>query len=149
VSISEHFSLAELTKSQTAERLNILNEPDAESFENLVLLCENILEPVRNHYGVPFTPSSAYRCPELNREIGSSDTSQHISGHAVDFEVPGIANMELAEWIMANLDYDQLILEFYKEGQPNSGWIHCSYCDGDNRKDAKRFDGDNWLTLGD
>ena len=71
MSISEHFSLAELTKSQTAERLNILNEPDAEAYDNLVLICENILEPVRNHYGVPFTPSSAFRCPELNREIGS------------------------------------------------------------------------------
>lgn len=149
MSISEHFSLAELTKSQTAERLNILNEPDAEAYDNLILICENILEPVRNHYGVPFTPSSAFRCPELNREIGSSDTSQHISGQAVDFEVPGIANMDLAEWIMENLDYDQLILEFYKEGQPNSGWVHCSYCNSDNRKDAKRFDGTNWLTLGD
>ena len=137
-----------MTKSQTAERLGISNEPDEEALDNLALVCENILEPVREHYGIPFSPSSAYRCPELNREIGSSDTSQHISGQAVDFEVPGVPNMELAEWIMDNLDYDQLILEFYKEGQPNSGWVHCSFCHDENRKDAKRFDGSNWITLG-
>lgn len=149
MNLSEHFTLAEMTKSQTAERLGISNDPDEEALVNLTLVCESILEPVRKHFDIPFAPSSAYRCPELNKEIGSSDTSQHISGQAVDFEVPGVPNMELAEWVMENIDYDQLILEFYKEGQPNSGWVHCSYCTEGNRNDAKRFDGTNWIALGD
>ena len=116
--LSKHFSLWELTKSHTAERKRIKNKPDKECTKNLKVLCEKILEPVREHYGKPITPSSGYRCVSLNREIGSSDKSQHVKGQAVDFEVPGISNMELAQWIMANLDYDQLILEFYKTGKP-------------------------------
>ena len=77
--LSEHFSLSELTKSSTAERKGISNEPDEEAIENLILVCDQILEPVRNHYGKPFVPNSGFRCLELNRAIGSSDKSQHVT----------------------------------------------------------------------
>ncbi len=136
-SLSDHFTLEEICKSQTASRLGINNLPtDPGIIENLSRVCVEILEPARAHYGVPFSPSSGYRCLELNRAIGSKDSSQHVKGEAVDFEVPGIANPDLADWIHANLGYDQLILEFYTPGTPNSGWVHCSVTASDNRKMA-------------
>jgi|TARA_R100000306_G_scaffold60475_1_gene60617 zinc D-Ala-D-Ala carboxypeptidase len=145
--LSTHFSLKELTRSQTAERKGIKNHPNDREIENLKLVCENILEPVREHYGIPFTPSSGFRSFELNKAIGSSSKSQHITGKAVDFEIPGVPNMEVALWIKEHLDYDQLLLEFYKEKIPDSGWVHCSYVGQENRKESKRFDGRKWSPL--
>ena len=146
--LSEHFSLSELTKSSTAERKGISNAPDEEAIENLILVCDQILEPVRNHYGKPFVPNSGFRCLELNRAIGSSDKSQHVTGQAVDFEVPGEDNKDVALWVVENCTFDQLILEFYKEGEPTSGWVHCSYViERENRKSARVFDGKNWTSL--
>ena len=146
--LSDHFTLSELTKSSTAERLGIANEPGSTEVENLIMVCDQILEPVRNHYGIAFAPNSGFRCLELNQAIGSSDNSQHVAGEAVDFEVVGVPNKEMALWIMDNCDFDQLILEFYKEGVPDSGWVHCSYTiNGDNRKSARVFDGKNWSAL--
>lgn len=147
--LSEHFSLGELTKSHTAERKGIKNVPTEQEQQSLALVCENILEPVRAHYEMPIIPSSGYRALELNREIGSKDTSQHVKGEAVDFEIAGVPNMDLAKWIMKNLDYDQLILEFYKTEDPNSGWVHCSYVKEKNRKIALRFGGGKWEKLED
>jgi hypothetical protein len=115
--------------------------------ENLTMICDQILEPVREHYGSPFTPSSGFRSFDLNKAVGSSSKSQHITGQAVDFEIPGVPNMELALWIKEHLDYDQLLLEFYKESIPDSGWIHCSYVEQGNRKESKRFDGRTWSSL--
>jgi len=145
--LSTHFSLKELTRSQTAERKGIKNTPNDGEIENLKTLCENILEPVREHYGIPFTPSSGFRSFDLNKAVGSSSKSQHITGQAVDFEIPGVPNMELALWIKEHLDYDQLLLEFYKESIPDSGWVHCSYVEQGNRKESKRFDGRTWSSL--
>ena len=146
--LSKHFSLAELTKSSTATRRGIDNDPDSTARENLIVLCSEILEPVREHYGVPFVPNSGFRCLELNRAICSSDSSQHVTGNAVDFEVPGVDNKEVALWVKENCDFDQLILEFYKEGEPTSGWVHCSYdVDKDHRKSARVFDGKSWTDL--
>ena len=146
--LSDHFTLSELTKSSTAERRGIDNEPGPSEIENLILVCDQILEPVRNHYGIPFAPNSGFRGLELNQAIGSSNTSQHVKGEAVDFEVPGIPNKDVALWVMENCEFDQLILEFYKEGIPDSGWVHCSYTlDRDNRKSARVFDGKNWSSL--
>jgi len=146
--LSAHFSLSELTKSETATRKGIENTPDDTETENLIMLCSEILEPVREHYGVPFVPNSGYRGIDLNREIGSSDNSQHVTGNAVDFEVPGIDNKDVALWVMENCDFDQLILEFYKEGEPTSGWVHCSYDeDKKHRKSARVFDGRTWTEL--
>ena len=146
--LSDHFSLQELTKSSTAERRGIANEPDDEAVENLIMVCEMVLEPVREQYGIPFIPNSGFRCLELNRAIGSSDRSQHTTGEAVDFEVPSISNKEVALWVKENCKFDQLILEFYKEGDPASGWVHCSYViEGENRESARIFDGKTWSDL--
>lgn len=146
--LSEHFSLGELTKSETASRKGIENTPDDAQIENLILVCNEILEPVRKQYGVPFAPNSGFRCLELNRAIGSSDKSQHVEGKAVDFEIPGYDNKEVALWVRDNCDFDQLILEFYREGEPTSGWVHCSYnLDRGHRKTARIFDGKTWSDL--
>jgi hypothetical protein len=128
--LSEHFSLRELTASQTAARLGIDNTPGDAEIAALRQVCENILEPIREYFGIPFTPSSGYRSVRLCEAIGSKSTSQHALGQAVDFEVPHLDNLILAHWIKANLRFDQLILEFYEEGEPNSGWVHASYADG-------------------
>jgi len=126
--LSNNFSLNELTKSQTAERKGINNTPSAEHQKNLQRLCESILQRVRDHFGQVVSVSSGYRSPELCVAIGSSTKSQHAKGQAADFEIFGVSNKELADWIDENLDYDQLILEYWKgEDEPNSGWVHCSY----------------------
>ena len=124
--LSENFSLAELVKSQTATRKGINNEPGTAEIENLIHLAKNILQPVREHFGKPVIISSGYRSPELCEAIGSSTKSQHAKGEAADFEIAGVDNKELAAWIAANCEFDQLILEFYDGVDPNSGWIHCS-----------------------
>ena len=137
--LSKNFSLLELTKSQTAERRGIENKPTAEHIENMVALCENILQPVRDQYGF-FIVSSGYRCPELCIAIGSSKDSQHAKGQAADFEVAGVSNYKLASWIEENLEFDQLILECFTGG--NTGWIHCSYVP-DGRRETLTYDKQN------
>ena len=127
--LSANFSLHEMCKSESALRLNIDNNPDEEATENLRLLCEKVLQPVRDHYGKGVKVNSGYRSPELNSSpaVGGSKSSDHCKGQAADIEIDGIPNHELAQWIMDNLDYTQLILEFYTQGIPDSGWVHVSY----------------------
>ena len=132
--LSENFSLLELTKSQTAERKGIDNTPSPEHQENLKLLCTHILQPVRDHFERVVSVSSGYRSPELCTAIGSKITSQHAKGQAADFEIYGLSNQELSIWINENLEYDQLILEYWKKEDPSSGWVHCSFDDRVNRK---------------
>ena len=132
--LSKNFSLPELTKSQTAERKGIDNTPSPEHQENLKSLCTAILQPVRDHFSKVVTISSGYRSPELCTAIGSKITSQHAKGQAADFEIFGVSNKELADYINENLEYDQLILEYWKESDQNSGWVHCSYNSNENRK---------------
>ena len=132
--LSENFSLLELTKSQTATRKGIDNVPGPEHQENLKLLCTHILQPVRDRFERVVSVSSGYRSPELCTAIGSKITSQHAKGQAADFEIYGLSNQELAIWIHENLYYDQLILEYWKKEDPNSGWVHCSYNVNVNRK---------------
>ena len=126
MNLSKNFTLAELTKSQTAIRKNISNKPSTDHINNLIHLAETILQPVREHFGKPVMISSGYRSPELCEAIGSSSKSQHAKGEAADFEIVGIDNKDLATWIVANTEFDQLILEYYIENDPNSGWVHCS-----------------------
>jgi hypothetical protein len=123
MNLSANFTLKELTVT----RLSIDNTPDDATIENLKLLCEMVLQPVRNHFGKSVTVNSGYRSPEINAAVGGSKTSDHCKGQAADIEIDGLPNPELAQWIMDNLDYTQLILEFYTQGQPNSGWVHVSY----------------------
>jgi len=127
MNLSANFTLKELTKSDTATRLDLDNTPNDEQIESLRLLCENILQPVRDHFDKPVRISSGFRAPAVNQATGGSATSDHCKGQACDFEIEGLSNPEVATWIMENLTYSQLILEFYVQGQVNSGWIHCSY----------------------
>ena len=125
--LTPHFTLAELTVSPTAKRLGLPNTPTAAHIENMKYVCEKILEPVRAHFGKPVQVNSSYRSPAVNKAVGGSPTSQHSNGEAVDFEVPGISNKVVADWVADNLEFDQVILEFYsaKDGA-NSGWVHAS-----------------------
>lgn len=131
--LSPHFTLKELIHSDAAIKLGIDNTPPNEVISPLTIVCCRMLEPVRDHFQRAFVPNSGYRCPELNYALRGSKTSQHMSGQAVDFEIPGIANYDLAHWISMNLIYDQLILENYTSGNPSSGWVHCSIVSGKNR----------------
>ena len=126
MNLSRNFSLQELIKSDTAIRKGIDNNPNSDQIEKLKALCENILQPVRDHFG-RVKVTSGYRSVELCMAIGSSANSQHAKAEAADFECLGVDHAELSDWIKNNLDYDQLILEYYTPGEPNSGWIHCSY----------------------
>lgn len=125
--LTTNFSLHEMTKSETALRLGMDNTPSDAITANLRALCEKILQPVRDHYGKGVKVNSGYRAPEVNKAVGGSPTSDHCQGQAADIEIPGIPNAELAKWIEANLPYTQLILEFYTQGIPDSGWVHVSY----------------------
>ena len=149
--LSENFTMAEFIKSDTANRLGIDNTPEGEHLEAAKELFENVVQKVRDHFG-PTVLNSGYRCPELNEAVRGSKTSQHCKGEAADIEVPGVANADVANWIVDNLDFDQVILEFYTPGQPSSGWVHVSYkADGTNRKSvltASRVDGKTVYTNG-
>ena len=138
MNLTKNFSLLELTKSQTAERKGINNTPSPEHQENLKLLCTAILQPVRDHFSKVVSVSSGYRSPALCEAIGSKSTSQHARGEAAAFEIFGVSNKELADYIDSELHYDQLILEYWKESDPNSGWVHCSFSEGNNRKQYLR-----------
>ena len=131
--LSRNFTLQELIKSDTAIRMDINNNPNSGQIEKLKDLCENILQPVRDHFG-RVKVTSGFRSPELCTAIGSSVNSQHAKAEAADFECIGVDNAELFDWIKDNLTPDQLILEFYTPGEPNSGWIHCSYTSDQPRK---------------
>ena len=126
IRVSKNFALSEMVKSATAERLNVDNSPSDIHLVNLTHLAIHILQPVRDEFGV-ITINSGYRSPALNAKVGGSKTSQHCNGQAADFESFSTPNPDLAKWIAKNLDFDQLILEFYDGVNPNSGWVHCSY----------------------
>ena len=132
--LSENFTLQELIYSDTAIRKSIPNEPNDEQIENLKIVCENILEPVRSNFKAPVVVSSGYRSVAVCEAVGSSAKSQHTKGQAADFEIFGIPNKDVADWIVNNIDYDQCILEFWNENEPNSGWVHCSFNSAGNRK---------------
>jgi len=139
--LTANITLDELTKSQTAERKGINNNPNPKQIDNIKALAINILQPVRSHFDKPLIISSGFRCAQLCVEIGSSVDSQHVADDnaaAADFEIPGVDNRELAKWIRSELEFDQLILEFYRDNEPTSGWIHCSYSTDHNRHQSLR-----------
>ena len=127
IRLSDNFSLSEFTKSQTAIRRGINNNPTTAHRASMEALCLHILEPVRAHFGRPVRINSGYRSRTLNAAVGGSDTSQHSLGQAADIEVDGVDNRRLAKWIENNLKFDQLILEGAKRSDPNAGWVHVSY----------------------
>lgn len=125
--LTNNFSLKELTVSETATRKGLDNTPNETVIANLKLLAENILQPIREHYGKSVKVNSGYRSPEVNASVGGSKTSDHCKGQAADIEINGIANGDLAKYIVDNFKFTQVILEFYTQGVPDSGWVHVSY----------------------
>ena len=139
--LSEHLDLAEVTRSETAKRKGISNEPTPEHLENFKKLAQNIFEPIRKHFGVPIHISSGYRSKALNTAIGGSLTSQHCSGEAIDIDMDGssngVTNKMVFEFIKGNLNFDQLIWEFGTKDAPD--WVHVSFeTNGKQRKQILR-----------
>jgi hypothetical protein len=134
--ISQHLDLVEVTRSETAKRRGISNEPTPEHLENFKILAENVFEKMRVHFGVPIRISSGYRSKALNTAIGGSLTSQHCKGEAIDIDMDGstsgVTNLDLFNFIKDNLVFDQLIAEFPKNSNPS--WVHVSYNKDKNRK---------------
>lgn len=140
--ISEHFSLRELTATDV--RLdNWLSS--ARLVRNLEWLCRRVLQPARAHFGLPVSVNSGYRSVAVNAAVHGAENSQHMRGEAVDFEVPGVPNIDLARWVRdAVVGFDQLILECYRPGDPSSGWVHVSMTRATNRGEvltAAKVDG--------
>jgi zinc D-Ala-D-Ala carboxypeptidase len=128
--LSENLSLSEVTKSNTAKRLGIDNNPTPEHLENLKLVAKHIFQPIREHFKKPINVSSGYRSKALNDATpGSSPTSQHCTGEALDLDQDemntGITNKMVFEFIKNNLNFDQLIYEFGNDQNPD--WVHVSY----------------------
>jgi zinc D-Ala-D-Ala carboxypeptidase len=139
--ISTHLDLVEVTRSETAKRNGISNEPTAEHLKNFKKLAENIFEPIRNHFGVPIHISSGYRSVALNKFIKGSSSSQHCTGEAIDIDMDGsssdVTNKIVFDYIKANLNFDQLIFEFGTKDKPD--WVHVSYeSNGKQRKQVLR-----------
>jgi hypothetical protein len=125
--LSKNFSLAEFTKSETATRKGLDNTPTPEVIQNLQKLVDNIIQPIREAINKPININSGYRAPEVNASVGGSKTSDHCKGQAADIEINGMANGDLAQYIVDNYKFTQVILEFYTAGIPDSGWVHVSY----------------------
>jgi len=125
--LTQNFSLHELVKSETALRHDMENSPGPAETGNLAELAGKVLQPIRDHFQKGVKVNSGYRSPDVNAKVGGSRTSDHCKGMAADIEIPGMPNAELAEWIRDNLAFTQVILEFYTQGIPDSGWVHVSY----------------------
>ena len=125
--ISKHISYKEGIRSNTATRLDIINEPNEEQLKNMKLLAEKVFEPLREEVGGPIKVNSFFRCPELNKAIGGSKTSQHCHGQAIDIDdtFGHKSNAEMYYFIKSELDFDQMIWEFGTDKNPD--WVHVSY----------------------
>lgn len=125
--ISEHISYKEAVRSDTADRLNIINIPGKTELDNMSTISEKIFEPLRSHVGGPIRINSFFRSVELNKAIGGSSTSQHCKGQAFDLDdsYGCMTNAEMYKFVKDNLDFDQMIWEFGDDENPN--WIHISY----------------------
>ena len=136
--VSAHFALAEFTRSESAKRHGVSNEPTPEHLQNLITLCEKVLEPIRMKFG-PINISSGYRSKALNHYIGGSLNSQHCEAKAADIDMDGMggaSNTEIFNYIKDSLDFDQLIWEFGDNNKPD--WVHVSYNASKNRKQVLR-----------
>jgi hypothetical protein len=134
--LSNYLSLAEVTRSDTAKRKGISNEPTAEHLENLKTIAVDVFDKVREYFGVPIFVSSGYRSAALNKAIGGSATSDHNLGRALDLDQDGhgngVTNADVFKFIKDNLEFDQLIWEFGTDKNPD--WVHVGYRKGANRK---------------
>lgn len=137
--LSKHLSLAEVTRSESAKRNGISNEPTAEHLNNFKKLAEKVFEPIREHFKAPIHISSGYRSAALNKKIGGASSSQHCSGEAIDIDMDGtaITNKQVFDFIKQHLEFDQLIWEFGTASNPD--WVHVSYeSTGKQRKQVLR-----------
>ena len=134
--LSKNFTVEELMRSDTATRLGIINVPAAHNVESLRKLAENVLQPVRDHFG-PIRITSGYRCPALCGAIGSSPNSNHTRGEAADIEPVdrSIKLVDVLSWIHDNLEYRELIAEYFP-----GGWVHVAYREGGNDRVLKLKD---------
>ena len=133
----KHFNLSEFFRSSTAAENGIKNEPSIDEratiVRNINLLVDNVLDPVRDKFGIPVIITSGYRSPQVNRLVGGVDNSQHMSGSAADFHVGGFIPSMMYEvflYIFNTLEYDQLI--YYQ----SKNFIHVSYVENGNRHEA-------------
>src|SRR5665213_2462311 len=125
---TKHFSIEEVQHSNYATEHGIDNTLPSKYYGNAMNLAMFVLEPIRQHWGIPFSPTSWYRCERVNGGVGGEPDSQHLIGQAADISVPKVSLMALAEYIRDNLTFDQLILE--------PGWVHVSYNKDDNRMEV-------------
>ena len=151
MNLSKNFTLQEFTKSMTATRLGIDNTPQGDHLRAAQELFTQVVQPVREHFGTTRI-NSGYRSPALNEAVGGSSRSQHCKGQAVDLECDKADNLVVAQWIRDNLEFDQIISEFYTDGDPSSGWVHVTYVSPEeNRKrclTAQRVNGKTQYSVG-
>lgn len=126
MNLSKNFTVNEMIRSSTAARKGISNNPGPTEIKNLISLCDNVLQPLREDLNMSIRVNSGYRSKKLNKKIGGSKTSSHVKGQAADIEC-ALSTYELAKYIKDNYEFDQLILEFYNPKDHNSGWVHVSY----------------------
>ena len=133
MNISDHISLKEAIRSNTAKRLGIDNMPDNETLVTMQVTAQHVFEPLRQHFNEPIYISSFYRCKELNTAIGGSSKSQHCKGEAIDIDdvYSKATNADFFNYIKDRLEFDQLIWEFGDDESPD--WVHVSYSLGKNR----------------
>lgn len=135
--ISDHISYAEATFSATAKRYGIDNTPGDCELKAMMVVAEKVFEPLRNHFGVPIKINSFFRSKTLNKRVGGAATSQHVRGEAIDIDdtLGGVTNKQIFEYIVNNLDYDQIIWEFGNDKNPD--WVHVSYVSPDKNRRIK------------
>ncbi len=150
MNLSKNLTLFEMTRSETAKRKGVSNEPTPQHIENMKVLAEKIFEPIRRHFNSPIYISSGYRSAALNKVVpGASKTSQHSKGEAMDIDMDNsgskVTNAQIFNWIKDNLDFDQLIWEFGNNTNPD--WVHVSYRSSGNRKQVLRAVKSNGKTI--
>lgn len=135
--ISEHISYTEATKSHLAVKKGIDNNPNENQLNNMKLVAENCFEPLRKHFGIPLHITSFFRSKALNKELGGARNSKHLLGQAIDIDgdLSGIDNQVIFEWLKANVEFDQLILENVDE-KGKAAWVHVSFDKNNNRKEC-------------
>jgi hypothetical protein len=143
--ISKHISYKEATRSLTAIRLGLENEPNEYELSNMIGVAENIFEPLREWVGDIIKVNSFFRSVELNKAIGGSSRSQHCQGRAIDIDdtYGHKTNAEMFNWIKENLNFDQIIWEFGDDENPD--WVHISWVSKDQNRNrclrAERING--------
>ena len=137
--LSKNFSLEEMCRSNTARVRGLPNVPNAEQVKNLQQLCENVLQPLRDHLGKPVVINSGFRSQAVNMAVGGAKNSQHTKGEAADIKCKDYPYAkEIYAWIMDNLEFDQVILE--RKGK--AVWVHVSFrTNGRNRQQALQIKG--------